>query len=426
MKKLVSLVLALTMGIGLLTGCGQSAASGEGSQAQTSGDNVGKVTLELYLQKTNVVDQFNELIAMFEEENPDIHIELTSVPDPETALVSRIAANDYPDIITIWPAEKFYRDLMKDGALMDISDQEFMNQVAEGSRAIAQYEGRDYSLSMTMSAFGILVNNRIFEENGLEKPTTWDELIDTCEALKAAGVQPFAFYGKSTEQVGQLGERLVGIINNNITDSITKVGKGEATWDELPEMRQLADALVELHKYGQVDILGADYEAAFNDIATEKAAMMIYGSWGVQRLLQMNPDLDIEMIPLPNPTGGENMIPASIDTALAISESCENKEAALKFLEFMSRTETAQWYADNENNPPIIKGVEYHVPTLQLMQEELAAGNMFFTPSVYWPAGFRTSWEAPLQALIDPLGSNDVEAFLDATESICVEYFAAE
>ena len=197
MKKLVSLVLALTMGIGLLTGCGQSAASGEGSQAQASGDNAGKVTLELYLQKTNVVDQFNELIAMFEEENPDIHIELTSVPDPETALVSRIAANDYPDIITIWPAEKFYRDLMKDGALMDISDQEFMNQVAEGSRAIAQYEGRDYSLSMAMSAFGILVNNRIFEENNLEKPTTWDELIDTCEALKAAGIQPFAFYGKS-------------------------------------------------------------------------------------------------------------------------------------------------------------------------------------------------------------------------------------
>ena len=257
-------------------------------------------------------------------------------------------------------------------------------------------------------------------------PETWAELIDACEKLKAAGVQPFTFYGKSTEQVGQLAERMVGIINNDITSAITKVGHKEASWKDLPEMRQLADALVQLHKYGQVDILGADYEAAFNDMATEKAAMMIYGSWGVQRLLKMNPNLNIQMVAIPNPTGGKNMVPASIDTALAISESCKNKEAALKFLEFMSKTETAQWYANNEQNPPIIKGVTYNVETLKAMQKKLADGDMFFTPSVYWPAGFRKAWEAPIQALIDPTSKNDVDAFLKSTEDLCVEYFINE
>lgn len=68
-------------------------------EASASGE---QVTLELYLQKTNVVDIFKEMIAKFEEQNPDIKIELTSVPDPETALVTRIASNDYPDIVTIW------------------------------------------------------------------------------------------------------------------------------------------------------------------------------------------------------------------------------------------------------------------------------------------------------------------------------------
>lgn len=382
-----------------------------------------KVTVELWLQKTNVVDQFTEIINRFEAENPDIHIELTSVPDPETALVSRIASNDIPDIITIWPAEKFYRDLMKDGALLDLSDQAFMDRVAAGSRSIAQYDEKDYSLSVAMSAYGMLVNKNLFEANNLAYPQTWDELLAVCEAFEAAGVQPFTFYGKSTEQLGQMGERLAGIIDNDITATISKVGQGEADWKTEPQMRRLAEALVELHKHGQKDVLGADYDATFNDMTTEKAAMMIYGSWGVQRLLSMNPDLDIEMIPIPNPTGEANTVPASIDTALSISTECAHPEAALKFLEFFSTQEIAQWYADNEKNPPVIEGVVYNVPALSAMADTLNEGAAFFTPSVYWPAGFRTAWEAPMQGLIDPLGANDVDAFLEATNDICVEYF---
>ncbi|QQO09299.1 ABC transporter substrate-binding protein [Breznakiella homolactica] len=417
MKKMVWVMAAAALCLSLLTACGNS----EKKAAQSS--SAGKVTLELWLQKTNVVEQFTEIISRFEAENPDIHIELTSVPDPETALVSRIAANDYPDIITIWPAEKFYRDLMRDGALLDISKEGFMNRVAGGPRSIAQYGGKDYSLSVAMSAYGMLVNKKLFRDNNLEYPTTWDELLKVCRAFESAGIQPFTFYGKSTEQVGQMGERMSGIIDNDITATISLVGQGKTTWQREPQMRQLAAALVELHKHGQKDVLGADYDAAFNDMTTEKAAMMIYGSWGVQRLLNMNPNLEIEMIPIPNPTGGKNTVPASIDTALAISTASKNPAAALKFLDFFSTAAIAQWYADNEKNPPVIEGVVYNVPPLMLMADTLNSGAAFFTPSVYWPAGFRTSWEAPIQALIDPLGRNDIEAFLKSTNDICVEYF---
>ena len=89
----------------------------------------------------------------------------------------------------------------------------------------------------------------------------------------------------------------------------------------------------------------------------------------------------------------------------------------------MSTTETAQFYADNEQNPPIIKGVNYNRPQLQTMADKLNAGDSFFSPSVYWPAGFRKSWEAPLQQLIM---TKDVDAFMSDTDAISVEYFANE
>lgn len=428
-KKLFTLAAAVGLSLTMLSGCsgGDKAAEPAGTEPvkteEAKSEASGDVTLELYLQKTNVVDIFKEIIGKFEAANPGIKIELTSVPDPETALVTRIASNDYPDIVTIWPAEKFYRDLMRDGALMDISDQEFLNNVADGTREIAQYEGKDYTLSMTMSAYGLIVNKKILSDNGLEEPKTWEELISVAESLKAKGIQPFAFYDKSTEQLGQMAERMIGVINNDITSQFKKVGKGETTWAAEPEMKALADAMLQIREYGQVDTLGAGYEDALNDIATEKAAMLLYGSWGVQTILNLNPDIDMEMIMLPNPTGGESKVAASIDTALSITESCQNKEAALKFLEFMASEEIAQYYADNEKNPSVIKSVNYNMPQLQTMNSYLNEGKAFFSPSVYWPAGFRKSWEAPLQQLII---SKDVDAFMKDSDSISVEYFANE
>ena len=120
-------------------------------------------------------------------------------------------------------------------------------------------------------------------------------------------------------------------------------------------------------------------------------------------------------------SGGDAKVAASIDTALSITEACENKEAALKFLEYMASAETAQFYADNEQNPPVIETVKYNRPQLQAMADKLNSGDAFFTPSVYWPAGFRKSWEAPLQQLIL---SGDIDTFIKDTDAICVEYFA--
>ena len=39
-------------------------------------------------------------------------------------------------------------------------------------------------------AASVIYNRSIFEQNGVAVPTTWDELIEVCEPLKAAGITP--------------------------------------------------------------------------------------------------------------------------------------------------------------------------------------------------------------------------------------------
>ena len=39
---------------------------------------------------------------------------------------------------------------------------------------------------------GVFYNQDLFEEQGVEVPTTWTEFLDVCKALKDKGIQPLA------------------------------------------------------------------------------------------------------------------------------------------------------------------------------------------------------------------------------------------
>ena len=52
-------------------------------------------------------------------------------------------------------------------------------------------EGRTPALPYSVMAASVIYNRAIFEEQGLEVPRTWSELLAVCDALEAAGITPF-------------------------------------------------------------------------------------------------------------------------------------------------------------------------------------------------------------------------------------------
>lgn len=47
----------------------------------------------------------------------------------------------------------------------------------------------------------LFVNETILEENGLEVPTTYDELVNCCTALREKGIFPVAMGAKTNGQI---------------------------------------------------------------------------------------------------------------------------------------------------------------------------------------------------------------------------------
>ncbi|MDI5938398.1 MULTISPECIES: ABC transporter substrate-binding protein [unclassified Micromonospora] len=171
---------------------------------------------------------------------------------------------------------------------------------------------------------GIFYNKKIFEEQGIAVPATWDELLAAAAKLKAAKITPFTASGKT----GWTISRWVGayILRDLGPDALKKVADGQAKLTD-PEYVRAAQAIADLGKAGYfVDgVTSVDYDTATANLLNGKAAMMYMGSWLLASINdpKKNPLGDaIGFMPVPAVTGGSGSIdqyPANVGAPTAIS-----------------------------------------------------------------------------------------------------------
>lgn len=200
-KKLLAVTLSAAMTAALLAGCGLAST---GSSADTVAEDVsadagadgssdtadadGKIHLEYFNVKSEVTGIYDALIEKFEEENPDIEIEQVNVPDPTTVLQTRMSTGDMPDILSHWATDPVFKEMVNNDMLVDLTDQDFMKNVKPDMLDGVEYDGKAYCLPISTNAAGIFYNKDIFNQNGLEVPITYEELIADCQKLKDAGM----------------------------------------------------------------------------------------------------------------------------------------------------------------------------------------------------------------------------------------------
>lgn len=402
MKKILALVLCAML---MLASVSALAESGE------------KVHLEFFNIKPEVVDILDTLIAKFEEENPDIDVEQTQVPDATTVLQTRAATNKLPEILTYYATDPRYQEMAKNGMLLDLTDKDIFSTIDSGMLQDTLYEGKSYILPISMNAAGVFYNKKIFEENGIEIPTTYEELIAVCEKLKAAGITPFVMHNMDWQASTVWSMAALNCVDDYETVN-SAIYNGEATVTDYPGFEESAKEFLELNSYAQEDTMGTNYDQALDAFANGEAAMIIQGIWIVPSVKALNPDLQFSSFPLPAKTGNHMRIGYQNDLGLCISSTCANPEAALKFLQFMAREDNAQYYADMDGSASYITGVVSAVEeTKPILSCFDSADNIGLWPDQMWVTGtvdYVTS--ACQQLLID----EDVPAFLDTLQSLFV------
>lgn len=443
-KRLFAMLLTGSLAASSLLGCSGNPAPSTtaaadtttaGSQAKeessqektdTTAASGEKTVIELFHQKPENVELYNQLTAKFMEENPDIQVNVTLAETTTTTIISRIAAGNIPELVSVFPWNASYQDMMREGIFMDLTDEEFMKRVNPSVLERCEVDGKYYSLPLTMNAYGLYYNVDLFKELGLEVPKTEEELWTVCEALKAKGIQAFSFPDKKAVRINQMFDRmLVGCIDHDFYSKCDQLVEGTYKITEDENIRKFAETILKLREYGNPDSLGYDDEPAYEEFTSGKAAMYIDGSWAVPTFETMNPDLNFDCTAIPPFTTDEFYTAGTVDTAFSISSDCSDAEydACIRFLNYLVREDIAQEFSDMDKNPTLVNGVEYSVPQLVEINGYIESGK--FGPSLasIWTQDLRNGLNVSVQALIL---DKDVDTFLEEFQAIVEEYYVPQ
>ena len=402
MKKVLSMVLEAML---LLSLCSFAAA-----------EDVVELEFVYHKTESNAIDAMETVINNFNAANPGIKVNFVQVPDTATVLQSRAQLNEMPDMFGCTTGNMF--ELMfEDGIIMDLTGQEFLSSVEPSSLEMSTYNGKNWRLPYSLSCYGLYVRTDIFEEQGLALPTTWDELMDVCEKLTAAGITPFALPDKT--MVYQRMERMMSFMSEDDTE-FKQIAAGELEAKDSKLLQNYANAALQIVNYMTPESLGAEYTESYQQLIAGQAAMTINGGWSLATLKDYDPDIKVALIPMPNPTGEESKVVVSIDTNFCISSSTKHPEECLKFFEYLAQPEVAQVYADKEGSPCVINGVTVSTPELSVISEAMAEGKICLSQNAIWPSGFRKALgNVATELEID----QDVDAFYEGAAEVIDEYY---
>lgn len=333
-----------------------------------------EITLEFFQQKREVVDLFEEIITLFEEEHPGIKIEQVHIADAGQVLTSRLASDDVPDVLTHWPNSGDYMAAANEGYFLDLTE----SPVAEGAlpsiiKSITLSSGKNYAVPISINTQGIFYNKTLFDEHDLEIPQTWEEFTALCETIRQKGGQPLVFGDKDSWTMGQQLRMLLELDMDGY-EFVDAVKAGEADAQNSTELMDIAEKFIFLRQYGQEDPMGTSYEQAIFEFANGNSFMFWQGIWAIPSINKANPNLAYSMFALPAEPGRDTRVEYGVDLALVIgNKDAETVEAASKFVSFVASPEIGQLYADTDGSPSALKGVVFNNdvsrPVVELVQQ---------------------------------------------------------
>ena len=162
------------------------------------------------------------------------------------------SAEELPDIFFTW-AGAFCGDFATAGKVycLDEAYAEYADALPDVMTKNATYDGKRYAVPLTMNIVAMFANMDLLAQVGYEEvPTTYEELIDCCDKLVAAGIIPFGCSGNATWCVTEYLEPI--ILKTIGYEALGDIFAGKGTWND-PAIAGAVDTFQEMITKGYFD-----------------------------------------------------------------------------------------------------------------------------------------------------------------------------
>lgn len=360
-KRSFASILALTLTVSILAGCGQTASNDGGAAAEGGSDlKYSGVTLNFWSMWNSAEPQgqvIQEAVARFQEETgATVNVEWKG-RDINTLLSTALQSNEKIDIfedsyINIAKNYKDYAyDLTEMAAAAGYEDKSF----ACFREKTIEWAGFLCSIAEQPQVGGVFYNKDIFAAAGItEVPGTWTEYLEVCQTLVDNGYQPLAL--DSTYADFNFAYHLDRVIGQ---DAITELALNGG-WSGNEGVIQAADQIIDFVNRGYLAEGAPDeYPASQNKMGIDQDVAMVVCANYVASEVNNNTGVELNwgLFNYPEVEGGADPSNAYAGAnSIAISSYTEHPQAAFDFIMLLTTGEFDQKMADAASQIPADPG----------------------------------------------------------------------
>lgn len=450
-KRFLAMILSGVMAASLLVGCGGAADSDKESSKTENKDaeeeketedakeadtddaeGTGEAEIGGSLVIWEHTDQFTEplkaVVEGFNElyPNVDVEIEVKTSDQYYNLLQTAMQAGETPDVFwTNGLPTTHYESYIEGGYLMELTDLVDFS-LYEGTTAMNIVTLEDGSVYGTPTAEtggrAVFYNKDIFEELGLEIPTSFTEFEELLATIAETDYTPIAFCATDPWTVlfqfePVLNAMSVDWVQDYETNGTVDVND-ERVVAAFNKMLEWADK----GYYGN-GYLGVDGSGAILAFSKGEAAMCIDGTWNISTIDENNPDLNYGAFQIPTEDGDQPMVGTN-SCGYSVSADTENPDAAIAFVNYFSTADGQTRWLNKTGGIPCTS----EVVTENKVANEVASFD-YLTESYYNILGYLADpeadevatsvWEADQCKVF--AGTLGVQEFVDSLDELLLD-----
>ncbi len=347
-RKLISGLVAATMLITLVTGCGRDNVKEYTTEKKAKEPIVTEPTEITFVfadgddglkQVMNtVVDRFNEeytdITVIIEPGNGGSYSEFLKVKD---------SVGEFPDICEMRDTAEYVRA----GKIAALPD-----DIVSLFRITTAFDNHVYTAPLAgENTSGIIYNKKYFKDNGFTEPTTYNEFIELCKAIREKGdMAPLVVGGQDMWHMGFWYQKAYDDqVLSKDADFIKHCYEGRKDFSD-DTIKAMFAELQEIIQYAQKDWAATPDVQITTFMVNNSAAMVYSGTHMFAQIEEADSGFEIGWFAIPSPDGKTRLVGGGGVGGLAVSAEAamdpNKKAAAEEFIRFFFQPENYKMYCE--------------------------------------------------------------------------------